>query len=56
MRLPALFELLAIVLEHMRFETFERHTLEISRRNDAIGVDVVAAQRNCSPRDFVYEA
>jgi hypothetical protein len=44
--LATLFQLLAIVLERVCFEPFEADTLEEPRRDDAIGVDVVAAQWN----------
>src|SRR5689334_4844032 len=42
---------LAVVLEHMVFEPFERDNLQIARRHDAVGVDVVAAKRNSASCD-----
>ena len=46
MRLAALrCDLGAIVLEQVLLEAFERDRLEKPRRDDAIGVDVVARQR-----------
>src|SRR4029450_13225493 len=41
----------AIVLEQVVLEPFERHDLEEARRHDAIGVDVVAAQRQAAAFD-----
>ena len=45
MHLPALFQLLAVVFERVRLETVEADALQKSRRDDPIGVDVVAAQQ-----------
>ena len=56
MHLAALFELLAIVFEGVGLEAFEADALEKARRDDPIGVDVVAAQRNRATGDFVDEA
>jgi hypothetical protein len=38
-------ELDDVVLEQMRFQTLERHRTQEARGNDAIRVDVVAAER-----------
>ena len=40
----------AIVFEDVRFEALERDGLQKPRRHDAIGVDVVAAQRRAPGR------
>src|SRR5581483_12381316 len=39
----------AVVLEDVPLEAFERHRLQEARRHDAVGVDVVAAQRQRAP-------
>src|SRR5262249_11983657 len=44
--------LLLGVLEGVLAHRFERDFLEEARGNDAIGVDVVAGQRNASARDL----
>src|SRR5688572_31508140 len=43
---------LAIVFEDMPFEPFERDRHEEPRRDDAVGVDVVAAQRHAAAVDL----
>src|SRR5687767_2349336 len=40
---------LAIVLEHMLFEPVERDGAQEARRHDAVGIDVLAAQRDGAP-------
>jgi hypothetical protein len=44
MHLAPFGQLLAIVLESVGLEPFEAHTLQEARRNDPIGIDVVAPQ------------
>src|SRR5258706_9299208 len=39
------------VLEQVLFEVFERHRAQKTRRHDAVGVEVVAAQRQRAARD-----
>jgi hypothetical protein len=41
----------AIVFEHVPFETLERHSPQEARRHDAIGVEIVAAQRQPAAGD-----
>ena len=50
MRRAALGQLAPIVLEDVILEAVERDGLEEPRRNDAVGVDVVAAQGNARGR------
>jgi hypothetical protein len=56
MYLAALFELLSVVFKRVRLETFKADALEKPGRDDPIRIDVVAAQWNSAPRDFIYEA
>lgn len=44
--------LLAVVLEDVRPDAGEGDGLEVARRDDAVGVDVVARQRQEAPRDL----
>ena len=46
----------AIVLEHVAFEALERDGDEKPRRNDAVRVDVVAAERQCAARGLLDAA
>src|SRR5688572_7889443 len=46
---PLLRPRLAIVLEHVALEALERHGFEIAPRNDPVGIDVVAPQRQRLP-------
>ncbi len=49
---------LAVVLEDVLLETVERDRAEEPRRHDAIGVDIVAAQRQAAPgygSDFLHQ-
>jgi hypothetical protein len=43
---------LAVVLEDVLLETVEGHGDEEPRRDDAVGVDIVAAQRNAAAVDL----
>jgi len=39
---------LAVVFEEMFFEAFESHRTQKARRHDAVGVQIVAAHRQCA--------
>src|ERR1700675_1945144 len=45
--------LLARVLEGVLSEPVERHGLEVPGRDDAVGIDVIAGERNSPPHDLV---
>src|SRR5262249_25529141 len=54
MRLPGARRGEPIVLEHVIAEAVERDLLQEGRGHDALGVDVLAAQRQRAPVDDVY--
>jgi hypothetical protein len=46
--------LLAVVLERVLAEALERHRAQVACGDDAVGVDVVAAQRAGATRDPLH--
>ena len=53
--LAPFLELLAVVFERVRLEPLEADAFQKARRDDAVGVDVVPAQREAAAGDVVDE-